>query len=276
MFLSVSHSRENIENLAKAVLQDEYDSNEQLKFSYSKSIEKIRGIECNHDIKVQFHSSPIAREAIRQGVFSEAADLDDKITIQSESYQMHCLNLYNEAIKLIEKNSIQLLQLIELVTTDVVFVHSPRIGGGTGSHLPGVICISIGDDWTEVDVANTLVHEATHLNVFLCDMVNKVFTSPASELDKEEYRVLSAVRVGDMRPLDKAVHSAFVTVPLLYFEKLLGSCEMMKEFSVSLNDCVNGVVEKEFLFTQYGQQLVNQLREFNESRDFSLVEKALI
>ncbi|EDP57875.1 HEXXH motif-containing putative peptide modification protein [Vibrio sp. AND4] len=274
IFLSLSHANENIEKLSKAVLKEQFDASRPIKEMYAKAVSTIRGMECSANISVQFHDTQIAKEAIRQGVFSEAADIDEKISLQSKEYRDHCLSLYEEALALINEKSTDLYNLVQAVTTDVVFVYSPRIGGGTGSHLPGVICISIGDDWTAMDVANTLIHEATHLNVFICDMVNKIFSKPASELDKDEYRVLSAVRVGDMRPLDKAIHSAFVTVPLLYFESLVGKDDMMQEFTNSLDDCVNGVVDKIDTFTPYGKQLVEDLDHFNRQRDFSLVEKS--
>lgn len=274
IFLSLSHANENIEKLSKTVLKEQFDASRPIKEMYAKAVSTIRGMECSADILVQFHDTQIAKEAIRHGVFSESADVDKKTSLQSKEYRDHCLSLYEEALALINEKSTALYNLVQAVTTDVVFVYSPRIGGGTGSHLPGVICISIGDDWTAMDVANTLIHEATHLNVFICDMVNKIFSKPASELDKDEYRVLSAVRVGDMRPLDKAIHSAFVTVPLLYFESLIGKDDMMHEFTNSLDDCVNGVVDKIDTFTPYGKQLVEELYHFNCQRDFSLVEKS--
>ncbi|WP_114786855.1 MULTISPECIES: aKG-HExxH-type peptide beta-hydroxylase [Vibrio] len=273
-FLSLSHLRDNIAKFSQAVLKREYEPPLPLKDSYAKSIQTIRGIECTPEISIQFHTSDIAKEAISQGVFSESANINDIESIQSDSYKEHCRQLYEDAMELISKHSTDLRELVDTVVTDVVFVYSPRVGGGSGSHLPGVICISIDDNWTSLDVANTLIHESTHLSTFICDMVNKMFSKPASELDKEEYRVLSAVRVGDLRPLDKAIHSAFVTVPLLYFEQLIGKDEMMNEFSKSLDDCVQGTLEKIDLLTPYGKELVFSLAAFNKNRDFSLVEES--
>lgn len=273
-FLSLSHLKDNITQLCKGILQEEYQPLIPLKESYSKAIQKIRGVACTPTLTIHFHTSDIAQEAIAQGVFSESANLSDIESIQTESYKQHCRKLCEEAMTLISEHSAELYNLIDLVTTDVVFVHSPRVGGGSGSHLPGVVCISIDESWTSLDVANTLIHESTHLSTFICDMVNKIFSKPASELDEDQYRVLSAVRVGDFRPLDKAVHSAFVTVPLLYFEQLIGNDQMIKEFSHSLDDCVRGTLKQIDLFTPYGRALISSLAEFNENRDFSLVERA--
>ena len=49
---------------------------------------------------------------------------------------------------------------------------------------------------------------------------------------------------------------------------------MMNEFSKSLDDFVQGTLEKIDLFTPYGKELVLSLAAFNKNRDFSLVEES--
>lgn len=183
--------------------------------------------------------------------------------------------LYGEACALISDASRELYELCELVTTDVVFVQSTRIGGGSGSHLPGIIGVSPGRDWTSFDLAKCVVHEATHLSTFLCDMLFGLYLEPSSALDRDERRVLSAVRVGEHRPLDKALHSALVAVPTMYLEHLLGRSELLEMFLPSLRDCTDGLLERLPFFTPYGQAVVRDLARFVETLDFDGVRSSL-
>jgi hypothetical protein len=106
-------------------------------------------------------------------------------------------------------------------------------------------------------------------------MLFTLYTEPASELEREECRVLSAVRVGDMRPLDKALHSALVAVPTMYLEHLLGLDELEIQYFSSLVDCTTGLVERQRFFSGYGWQVVTDLASFVRTRDYAGVTRSL-
>jgi hypothetical protein len=131
------------------------------------------------------------------------------------------------------------------------------------------------ESWTVFDYTESMVHEATHLNLFVADMMYGIYRLPTKELARDQYRVLSAVKIGEMRPLDKAFHSAVVAVPLMYMQHLRGESTLVDLFKTSLLDCSNGLMEKRDVFTDYGKMLVDELHAFALSNDFEYVEQSL-
>ena len=137
-------------------------------------------------------------------------------------------------------------RVVDLLVTNIVLLDSERNGGGSASHLPGLVCMSPAPGWEAADFAQSLVHEAIHLNLFIAGIGHGLYTLPASELAADRYRVLSAVKIGQMRPLDKAFHAT------------------------------EGLCGKREYFTDYGQTLVTQLREFAVNLDFEAVAEAIV
>ncbi|TDD39049.1 HEXXH motif domain-containing protein [Actinomadura sp. KC06] len=164
--------------------------------------------------------------------------------------------------------------LVDLLITDVVLLTSEATGGGSASHLPGLVAISPGPKWTTMDFAETLVHEMTHLNLFVLDAVYGLYELPTADLAEQEHRVVSAVKVGELRPLDKAFHSAVVAVPLMFMQHHRGETALVDAFAESLVDCCTGLEAKRDLFTPYGRLLLDELAEFARTLDYSLVEMA--
>lgn len=134
---------------------------------------------------------------------------------------------------------------------------------------------SPGPQWTVMDFAETLVHETTHLNLFVLDMVYRLYELPTAELAEHQHRVVvSAVKVGELRPFDKAFHSAVVAVPLMYMQNARGETALVDAFASSLVDCCEGLEAKRDLFSPYGRLLLDELAEFAGTLDFDLVSKA--
>ncbi|MBO2454197.1 hypothetical protein J4573_44415 [Actinomadura barringtoniae] len=165
--------------------------------------------------------------------------------------------------------------LCDLLITDIVLLHSASTGGGSASHLPGLVAMSPGPNWGMYDFAETIVHEMTHLNLFILDMVNRLYRLPTTELAEHENRVVSAVKVGELRPFDKAFHSAVVAVPLMYMQDARGDSALVDAFAESLNDCCTGLEAKRDLFTPYGQTLLDELATFARTLNFAAVESGL-
>lgn len=93
--------------------------------------------------------------------------------------------------------------------------------------------MSPGGGWRPRDYAESLVHETVHLNVFLADMVYRLHTRPAKELEADEHQVVSAVKFGQMRPLDEAFHFAVVAPPLMLMQRPLTTCPKSATWSGS-------------------------------------------
>lgn len=169
----------------------------------------------------------------------------------------------------------ELAAIVDLLVTDVVLLDAESIGGGSASHLPGLVVMSPSAHWTLDDFAETIVHEATHLLLFVLDMVYRLYTLPASQLDHPDRYVVSAVKVGIPRPLDKALHSAVVAVPLMYMQHARGETKLVDDFARSLNECADGLLGKLEYFTPYGTGVVEELAAFARTLDFDAVRAAL-
>lgn len=101
-----------------------------------------------------------------------------------------------DALAYIRSLNSDLGRIIDLLVTDVVVLNPEQTGGGSASHLPGLVCLSPGPHWEMVDYAESLMHEGTHLNLLVADSVHGIYTLPTSDLVEDRYRVLSAVKVG--------------------------------------------------------------------------------
>jgi len=51
-----------------------------------------------------------------------------------------------------------------------------------------------------MDFTETLVHEMTHVNLFVLDAVYGLYELLTTDLANHEHRVVSAVKVGELRP----------------------------------------------------------------------------
>lgn len=266
--ISADHCYQNRNRLAAAVLGGSPIGD----LPYRHAISQLRGFPASDEgIHLAFDDSDIAHFAAAQGVFPELRS--EQPTGQQDQELLR--QLYVDACNLIEQEAPDLFRLYELVTTDLVFVRSTRIGGGSGSHLPGLIGVSPAPTWDAFELAKCLVHEATHLSTFLCDMIFRLYVEPTAALDREECLVLSAVRVGERRPLDKALHSALVAVPIMYLENALGKSDLQEEFLPSLQDCTNGLLDHMQFFTPYGQAVVEDLASFVRTLDYESVSYSL-
>ncbi|WP_433330657.1 aKG-HExxH-type peptide beta-hydroxylase [Spirillospora sp. CA-294931] len=163
--------------------------------------------------------------------------------------------------------------LCDLLITNIVLLNSTSTG--SASHLPGLVAISPGPNWGTYDFAETIVHEITHLNLFILDMVNKLYQLPTEDLARQENRVVSAVKIGELRPFDKAFHSAVVAVPLMYMQDARGDSALVDAFAEPLKDCCQGLETERDPFTPYGQTLLDELSEFARTLDFGMVETNL-
>jgi hypothetical protein len=143
-------------------------------------------------------------------------------------------------------------------------IADPRPGG----HQPGKA-------WEVPNLAECLVHEAMHLNVFVADMGYGTFTLPSRELEKDEYRALSAVKIGQKRPLDKAFHAAVVTVPRMYLQHRWGMTTLVDLYTESLRDPCDDLMKQRPLFTDYGRMLLDELCSFAETVDFDHVAQTI-
>jgi HEXXH motif-containing protein len=175
------------------------------------------------------------------------------------------------ALEHIHEISPDLRRIVDLLATDLVILNSGADGGGSASQIPGLVVMSPGENWEVPQYAECLVHEAMHLNLFVADKVYGTFTLPSRDLDKDQYRALSAVKIGQRRPLDKAFHAAVVTVPLMYLQDRRGVKTLVDLYTESLRAACEDLKKQRQVFTAYGKLLLDELCDFAERIDFAYV-----
>ncbi|MFD8018898.1 HEXXH motif-containing putative peptide modification protein [Streptomyces lavendulae] len=165
----------------------------------------------------------------------------------------------NAALNLISEIHPDLRRLVDLLVTDVVVFNSGVDGGGSANKMPGVVLMSPGPTWTTLNYAQCLVHEGLHSGLFVLDVVNRMFTLPPLELEKDEYRALSAVKIGQKRPLHAAFHAAAVALPLMLMEDHQGVDDLVSKYTESLREACEDMQTKREFFTPYGQLLLDEM-----------------
>lgn len=265
-FLNYFHTSTNVVRLIRERLGTVPSGFTDIGTDYRKVVRFMRVIAPpKSSYQVTFEDGNLGSFIRSSGVFKE---IFYGIESLSSDRRDHFTKLTAESMDLLKNLDYRLWFIVNLLVTDVVFLKSERVGGGSGSHLFGVVCVSPSDSWNASDLLESILHEATHLNLFICDMVNSLFTVPVARLAEDDAKVVSAVRIGQMRPLDKALHSAIVAVPLMYIQHLQSKTELVDMFSESLRVCVSGLLKKEKFYTPYGKSVVEQLAAFADNQDF--------
>lgn len=270
--MNIGHTFETTARLVRAV-SGSYPDADGLRTAYRATASKLRPMPVEgYGISISYEDGEWAKHCIRQGIFEhifQGAGPSDEATRASWNRQV------TKALDHIRHISPDLYRMVELLVTDVVVLNSGADGGGSASQIPGLVVTSPGENWEVPNLAECLVHEGMHLNLFVADMVYGTFTLPSRELEKDEYRALSAVKIGQKRPLDKAFHAAVVTVPLMYMQHRRGVTTLVDLYTESLRDACDDLRKQRPIFTDYGRMLLDELCCFAETVDFEHVAETI-
>ncbi|MGW6021051.1 aKG-HExxH-type peptide beta-hydroxylase [Streptomyces sp. NPDC055099] len=273
--MNIGHTYENTARLIHAV-RDEYPSAGDLPLAYRDAISspQQRSIPVNGEgLSISYEDGEWSKFCIQNGIFenifkgSTPTDTEARATWHAK---------VTEALEHIQDISPDLRRMVDLLVTDLVVLNSGADGGGSASHMPGIVIMSPSPTWDIPDYAMCLVHEAMHLNLFVGDKVYRTFNRPSSELDSPEYYVLSAVKIGQQRPLDKAFHAAIVTIPLLFMEYRRGlDLGPSGTGSFPLRESCEDLKKHRDVFTDYGKMLLDELCSFVEDANFEFVARTI-
>ncbi|MEV0276078.1 HEXXH motif-containing putative peptide modification protein [Streptomyces sp. NPDC050610] len=275
--LSVGHLYETTARLAYAVNGAYPSSSFRVRPAYVRAINTLRPPELPAElggIKVGYEDSPWVAHCKTNGIFAHIvgpATASDGPTREEWDRQII------DALDLIRKIHPGLRQMVDLVVTDIIAVNSGADGGGSANTMPGIVLMSPGAGWGVLDYAMCIVHEALHSSLFIMDTVYGMFTLPPAELEKDEHCALSAVKIGQKRPLHAAFHAAAVAVPLMYMEYREGGGELVTQYTTSLRDACKDMQTSRGLFTSYGRLLLDEMSRWAEADpiDFSQVARAI-
>ncbi len=270
-FMNLGHTHENTARLV-AALSNVFPTAEELPVAYRKAINTLRPLPAhynddknNNHAAITFEDGAWSDYCQNHGIF---AHIFNGATPSDEATRDCWKANIAAALRHLEEMSPGLYRMVRLLVTDIVVLNSGADGGGSASQMPGVVVMSPGPEWEVPQYAECLTHEAMHLNLFVADMVYGTFTLPSSELAAEEHRALSAVKIGQRRPLDKAFHAAVVTVPLMYLQHRRGTTTLIDLYTESLRDACADLSAHRDTFTDYGAMLLDELCEFAAGINF--------
>ena len=168
-----------------------------------------------------FDLERIKKIAIKYESDGILTDLKTKIDLNTPIASME------EALSHVQKGQLLLNQvnpslgtIFDLVIHTLFYLRSPNAGGGSVSDAPGVIWCAIKRRWTNMDIAEFLVHELTHNLVFLDELCYQHYTDMIQLSDKNHYAKSSILN--KERPLDKAFHSLVVAHEVLHYRQEAG------------------------------------------------------
>lgn len=145
-------------------------------------------------------------------------DLDTPLSSMREA-----LNCVQQGKSLIAKINPYLIEIFDLTIHTLFYARSTHSGGGSVSNAPGVIWCSVRRNWTDMDIAEFLVHELTHNLVFLDELCYQHYTDVLA-LANEKYYAKSTI-LNKQRPLDKTFHSLIVAHEVLSYRQQAGEPE---------------------------------------------------
>ncbi|MCZ4119062.1 aKG-HExxH-type peptide beta-hydroxylase [Streptomyces sp. H39-S7] len=276
--MNLGHSYENTARMVTA-LSNEFPTAEDLPVAYRKAISTLRPLPAHYDedknnnyAAITFEDGDWSDYCLNHGIFAhifDGATPSDAVT--RDRWKANIAS----ALRYLQEMSPGLYRMVRLLVTDIVVLNSGADGGGSASQMPGVVVMSPGPKWEVPQYTECLTHEAMHLNLFVADTVYGTFTLPSVELEADEHRALSAVKIGQRRPLDKAFHAAAVTVPLMYLQHQRGTTTLIDLYTESLRDACADLATHREVFTEYGAMLLDELCGFAASIDFAHVAQTI-
>ena len=126
------------------------------------------------------------------------------------------LDKMNLAYQKLTEYKSSLNEVISQLVGSYLIARYKGFGGASFSDTLGFVWLSPPKFWTEVDFAESILHESVHQGLYLCEMVKGMFNLTFPEMQAEETWAISAVRK-TKRPYSLAFHSACVSISIIEF-----------------------------------------------------------
>jgi hypothetical protein len=227
-------------------------------FSALNSVQKTKLVWIRNSNTVQLlfdHSDPLTAGLLCKLMNIE--NLGEENALSNERVN-HITEQFGEAIQLIQLKNAALGQLFELLVGNICFAKLKGLGGASFGDTLGAFWLNPPKSWKSVDYSEAIVHETTHQALFLEQMVNGMYTVPASEFGNEENLVLSAIRKVK-RPFDLSWHSVTVAVALAEFYSELGDKSKASSFAGPARTTLDEFKSKKDLLSTTGLDILDDL-----------------
>lgn len=197
---------------------------------------------------------------------------DTYYDIESESSQEHSqriLEWTRSSVNKLGDSFPQFVWMFDLVMDTIFQAYSKTVAGGTTNGAVGVLWVDPRETWSDIDMYEFLVHELAHTLLYLHEWRYGLFTSLIRLSEKPTY-AMSAIR-SQMRPMDKAFHSAVVATDVLLLRELILGHKGQRELHPETEDLVPMVLRsiesirevnnRENMLTEYALSLLEQCHE---------------
>lgn len=223
-------------------------------------------------IKIEFHNEELCNRLIQMGAIPEEATIENN-HIYSQEKQEEITDNINKALELLGILHPELHSLIKNLIGTILCFDIKGFGGGSASGVIGLIWFSPPSNWSIVDYAEALYHEFIHNSIFLEDMINGVL--PKQEICETEEALTTSAILKRKRPLDRAYHSAGVSIGLMHFYHMMNDNKKANSFLDSLKVTLSELETKKYLLRERGIQNLDGMIKFVEVLDYDSISTAL-
>ncbi len=223
-------------------------------------------------IKIQFQNEELCNRLIQMGAIPEEATKENN-HIYTQTKQEEITDNINKALELLRILHPELNRLIKELIGTILCFDVKGFGGGSASGVIGLIWFSPPSNWSIVDYAEALYHEFIHNSIFLEDMINGVL--PKQEVCETEEALTTSAILKRKRPLDRAYHSAGVSIGLMHFYHMMNDNKKADSFLDSLKVTLSELETKKYLLRNRGVQNLDGMLNFVEVLDYNSISKAL-
>lgn len=147
--------------------------------------------------------------------YSQLTDIETDASDTSHASRLQAMAAVDGCRKKLQRTHPELHDFFSFIVHTMFYHRSYESGGGSVSSAPGVIWCAHRTDWSEDDLAEFLVHEMTHILMFIDERRHQHYYD-FDEIAKPENYARSAVLMRQ-RPLDKVFHSLLVSHEVLSF-----------------------------------------------------------
>lgn len=207
-------------------------------------------------------------------------DIDLDTSFASMRQALNCVQKGKEIIK--DYNP-SLMEVFDLTIHTLFYARSTHSGGGSVSDAPGIIWCSIRRNWTDMDIAEFLVHELTHNLVFLDELCYQHYYSMVALADEKTHA--KSTILNKQRPLDKTFHSLVVTHEVLCYRQEAGeparphvhptSAKMLASCKETIASILS-VINKNNLVTSKFREIIEQIESSLKQLEKSLISSGMV
>jgi hypothetical protein len=159
--------------------------------------------------------------------FNNGSDLDDftydVIEVVKTEFDIGFYTKIKKALAMISDADQQLYESISLLIRNFIPVESTHIIAGSTSSVPGMMFFNtrkIDETLNITDLAELIVHEATHSALFIDELIHGHYNSLKLLVNKNTWTTTPIREI--KRPSDKGFHAIIVSRNLIEFRKLAG------------------------------------------------------